>query len=110
MLTTRNDMAATDRSSLTPRQADIAALLRKKRSNKLIAKELGISHFTVRNHVTILLRRLDVQTRDRIAGQAIALGLIEPINGDVRFDQLGCQKRTGTKLQHSCHSRLLQDH
>lgn len=35
------------------RQADIAALLREKRSNKLIAKELGILHFTVRNHVTI---------------------------------------------------------
>lgn len=51
------------------RQADIAALLREKRSNKLIAKELGISHFKVRNHVTILLRRLDVETRDRIAEQ-----------------------------------------
>jgi two-component system, NarL family, nitrate/nitrite response regulator NarL len=74
------------RSILTPRQTDIAVLLREKRSNKLIAKELGISHFTVRNHITVMLRLLNVETRNRISGQATALGLIEPTNPHAQQD------------------------
>lgn len=66
------------RSALTPRQADIAVLLQEKRSNKVIAKELGISHFTVRNHIAMLMLLLNVDTRSRIPGRAIDLGFIEP--------------------------------
>jgi two-component system, NarL family, nitrate/nitrite response regulator NarL len=77
-------VSAAHRSALTPRQADIAALLQEKRSNKVIAKELGISHFTVRNHITVLMLLLDVDKRGRIPEQAITLGLIEPPNLDAR--------------------------
>ena len=81
-------MPSAHRSAITPRQAEIAALLQEKRSNKVIAKELGISHFTVRNHITMLMIHLDVDRRYRIPGQAIALGLIEPANADAGADRL----------------------
>jgi DNA-binding NarL/FixJ family response regulator len=66
------------RSTLTQRQAEIASLLHQKLSNKMIASELGISHFTVRNHITILMLLLNVDARSRIPERAIDLGLINP--------------------------------
>ena len=49
--------------ALTGRQQDVAALLVQGLSNKAIARELGLSHFTVRNHVSQLLRMLGAPTR-----------------------------------------------
>ncbi|MGX5712149.1 LuxR C-terminal-related transcriptional regulator [Sphingopyxis terrae subsp. ummariensis] len=49
--------------ALTGRQQDVAALLVQGLSNKAIARELGLSHFTVRNHVSQLLRMLGTPTR-----------------------------------------------
>ena len=49
--------------ALTGRQQDVAALLVQGLSNKAIARELGLSHFTVRNHVSQLLRMLGATTR-----------------------------------------------
>lgn len=48
---------------LTQRQAAILPLLLGDLSNKEIARRLAISHFTVRNHVSQILRVLDVPTR-----------------------------------------------
>ncbi len=48
---------------LTPRQADIAPLLIRGLSNKEIARRLDVSHFTVRNQVSQILRALNVTTR-----------------------------------------------
>jgi DNA-binding NarL/FixJ family response regulator len=59
---------------LTPRQASILKLIEEGRSNKEIARALAISPFTVRNHVSLLLRVLDVATREeaaKIAGQKV---------------------------------------
>lgn len=59
---------------LTPRQASILKLIAEGRSNKEIARALAISPFTVRNHVSLLLRVLDVATREeaaKIAGQRV---------------------------------------
>lgn len=48
---------------LTERQAAILPLLLGDMSNKEIARRLAISHFTVRNHISQILRALDVPTR-----------------------------------------------
>lgn len=48
---------------LTDRQQDILPLLLQSLSNKQIGRSLGLSPFTVRNHVSQLLRLLDVPSR-----------------------------------------------
>lgn len=48
---------------LTPRQTDVLALLLRGYSNKLIARELGLSVETVKDHVAAVLRGLGVSSR-----------------------------------------------
>jgi DNA-binding NarL/FixJ family response regulator len=48
---------------LTPRQTDVLALLLKGHPNKLIARELGLSVETVKDHVAAVLRALNVSSR-----------------------------------------------
>ncbi len=51
---------------LTERQTAILRLLEQNLSNKEIGRALAISHFTVRNHVSQLLRIFDVATRQAL--------------------------------------------
>jgi DNA-binding NarL/FixJ family response regulator len=55
---------------LTPRQIDILKFLRRGLSNKEIARELNLSPFTVRSHVSALMKNLGVS--NRAAASAIA--------------------------------------
>lgn len=48
---------------LTPRQTDVLALLLQGKPNKLIARELGVSVETVKDHVAAVLRALNVNSR-----------------------------------------------
>lgn len=48
---------------LTPRQTDVLALLLQGNPNKLIARELGLSVETVKDHVAAVLRALGVSSR-----------------------------------------------
>ncbi|MDQ5926929.1 MAG: hypothetical protein QG554_1872, partial [Pseudomonadota bacterium] len=48
---------------LTPRQTDVLHLLLKGQPNKLIARELGLSVETVKDHVAAVLRSLGVSSR-----------------------------------------------
>lgn len=48
---------------LTPRQTDVLALLLQGQPNKLIARELGLSIETVKDHVAAVLRALGVHSR-----------------------------------------------
>lgn len=54
---------ASVRSALTPRQAEVLTLMAAGRSNKGIARELGMSAGTVKVHVTAILKALDVRNR-----------------------------------------------
>jgi DNA-binding NarL/FixJ family response regulator len=55
--------AGIDALGLTPRQTDVLALLLKGQPNKLIARELGLSVETVKDHVAAVLRALNVSSR-----------------------------------------------
>ena len=60
--------------SLTPRETEILGLLAEGLSNKLIARELGISDGTVKLHVKAILRKLNVHSRVEAAVIAVEHG------------------------------------
>ncbi len=74
---------------LTPRQTDVLHLLLKGQPNKLIARELGLSVETVKDHVAAVLRALGVSSRTQAV---IAVSQI-------------LQKQNGLQHSSSWHSR-----
>jgi DNA-binding CsgD family transcriptional regulator len=65
-------------AGLTPRQAEVLALLATGATNPDIADELFISRRTVENHVAQVLRRLDAADRDEAVERARSEGFLEP--------------------------------
>ena len=61
---------------LSPREMEILKLVTKGLSNKEIAYHLGISHQTVKNHMTSILRKLDVGDRTQAAVYALGRGWV----------------------------------
>ncbi|MEO3714754.1 response regulator transcription factor [Roseateles flavus] len=55
--------AGLENLSLTPRQTDVLALLLQGKPNKIIARELGVSVETVKDHVAAVLKALGVNSR-----------------------------------------------
>lgn len=64
---TLEDLIGQPSPPLTPRQRQILDMLQHGQSNKQIARKLGLSHFTVRNHVSKLLQIHNVHSRHHIA-------------------------------------------
>ena len=62
-------------SELTPREMEILCLLADGQSNKLIARNLGISDGTVKLHVKAILRKLGIHSRVEAAVIAVEQGL-----------------------------------
>ena len=60
---------------LTPREAEILSLLAEGQSNKVIARNLGISDGTVKLHVKAILRKLNIHSRVEAAVSAVEHGL-----------------------------------
>lgn len=60
-----------DDAALTPRERQVLALLAKGFSNKLIARELGLSLGTVKVHVKHILKKLKLKTRVEAAVWAV---------------------------------------
>jgi DNA-binding NarL/FixJ family response regulator len=65
---------------LTERQAQILILLMQGKSNKLICRELELAESTVKNHVTHVLKTLNVTSRTQAVIAAARMGLVlEPV-------------------------------
>lgn len=65
-----------DEIGLTPREAEVLALLAEGASNKAIARRLGISVHTAKFHVGSLLDKLDATGRTDAVAHAARLGVI----------------------------------
>jgi DNA-binding NarL/FixJ family response regulator len=61
---------------LSAREMEILACITRGMSNKEIANRLGISHQTVKNHVTSVLRKLGVNDRTQAALSALQYGWV----------------------------------
>jgi two-component system nitrate/nitrite response regulator NarL len=66
---------ATPLAELTPRELEILEHLAEGQSNKVIARELGITDGTVKLHVKAILRKLKVRSRVEAAVIAVEQGL-----------------------------------
>lgn len=64
--------------ALTPREAEILALLASGLTNREIAQRLVLSARTVETHVARVTAKLGVSSRARAVARAIALGLVVP--------------------------------
>lgn len=61
---------------LSNREMEVLGCVTRGLSNKEIAGELGISHQTVKNHVTAVLRKLNVEDRTQAAVYALRQGWV----------------------------------
>ncbi len=75
ILTHKEDDEFTQLEKLTPRQLEILRFLCAGLSNKEIAGELQLSPFTVRSHVSALLKTLGVSNRSAASALAAGRGL-----------------------------------
>jgi len=69
-------------AELTPREREILCHLAAGQSNKVIAKELGISDGTVKLHVKAILRKLDVHSRVEAAVIAVEQNICQRVVQD----------------------------
>lgn len=67
---------------LSPREMEILEHVTSGLSNKEIAYKLGISHQTVKNHMTAILRKLRVDDRTQAAVYALRRGWVRLENGE----------------------------
>jgi DNA-binding NarL/FixJ family response regulator len=70
--------SASELESLTPRQLDALMLAIRGKSNKAIARDLGVSQGTVKQHLSAAFRVLGVENRTQAVFAAARLGLAGP--------------------------------
>ena len=61
--------------ALTPREAEVLALLGRAKATSVIARELGLGQQTVRSYVSHILGKLGVRSRTQAALYALEMGL-----------------------------------
>lgn len=66
----------TSTKKLTPRQIEVLRCIAKGMSNKLIAFELGLTEGTVKVHMTVILKILDVSNRTSAVLEAVKRGYL----------------------------------
>jgi DNA-binding NarL/FixJ family response regulator len=74
-LSEKKDPDASKISMLTPRESEIVALVSDGFNGEKIAKQLGISEATVRNHLTSILSKLGLSNKFELAVYALRHGL-----------------------------------
>ncbi|MFC1664803.1 response regulator [Pseudomonadota bacterium] len=75
--TAENAVEETPFDELTPRETEILCHLSEGHSNKVIARDLGISHGTVKLHVKAILRKLGIHSRVEAAVMAVENGIVQ---------------------------------
>lgn len=70
-----NSAVTADLTSLTDRQHEVLMLISQGYSNKEIGRKLDLSHLTVRNYVSLLLRIFNLQSRVELADVAAAAAM-----------------------------------
>lgn len=63
-------------ATLTPREAEVLALMAQGASNKAIARQLGISVHTAKFHVAAVADKLEATGRTEAVAQALRLGVL----------------------------------
>jgi DNA-binding NarL/FixJ family response regulator len=71
-------VAARDGVALSERELDVLRLLASGKANSDIARELFLSPYTVRNHISSILAKLQIANRTEAAAYAIRSGLVNP--------------------------------
>ncbi len=65
------------RPSLSPQEDKVLARIVAGRSNKEIAAEMGLAEITIRQHVSRILKKLEVQDRTQAAVTAVHRGIVQ---------------------------------
>ena len=71
-------VAAREGAVLSERELDVLRLLAAGKANNDIARELFLSPYTVRNHISSILAKLQIANRTEAAAYAIRRGLVNP--------------------------------
>ncbi len=74
--TTSEDAAATIRTELSHRELEVLKLIANGKDNAQIARELFISPKTVKNHISNILMKLQIENRIQAAVYAVRSGLV----------------------------------
>ncbi|KPD07400.1 chemotaxis protein CheY [Aneurinibacillus migulanus] len=81
LLSDVSELGGTDKESnilaLTPREREVLQLMAEGKSNRMIGEELFISEKTVKNHVSSILQKLDVQDRTQAVVMSIKNGWVK---------------------------------
>jgi DNA-binding NarL/FixJ family response regulator len=73
-------------AALTERETEVLTLMARGQTNTEIAEQLVISEHTVKNHVTSVFRKLNVETRVEAVLYAISIGLVSTDEIRDQFD------------------------
>jgi two-component system response regulator DegU len=80
LLSDVSELGGSDKESnilaLTPREREVLQLMAEGKSNRMIGEELFISEKTVKNHVSSILQKLDVQDRTQAVVMSIKNGWV----------------------------------
>lgn len=82
ILSPETGFAGSSLEVLTPRQRDVLMLVMEGKSNKVIARELGVLESTVKAHIQVILQKLNAENRTHAA--MIAREILQTTGADAR--------------------------